>query len=155
MWKCVVAVLWGSCTVLLELLDFPPLLWAVDAHALWHLSTAPIPLLWYRYAAAWSLWGPHYTQITSEIHLANYTYIIHRSRAQISVFISKIFSRSSRLLMPYPTFRFFSHCVLMTMRVLWAPMSLKTLQLLFISTNTVSWQMTPSMKCPDIRSKFD
>ncbi|CAI7992339.1 Post-GPI attachment to proteins factor 3 [Geodia barretti] len=48
-WKCVVAVLWGSCTVLLELLDFPPLLWAVDAHALWHLSTAPIPLLWYSF----------------------------------------------------------------------------------------------------------
>ena len=48
-WKCVAAVVWGSCTVMLELLDFPPILWLVDAHALWHLSTVPIPLLWYRY----------------------------------------------------------------------------------------------------------
>ena len=48
MWKCVVAVVFGGCTVLLELLDFPPLLLAVDAHALWHLSTVPLPLLWYR-----------------------------------------------------------------------------------------------------------
>ena len=29
------------------MLDFPPLLAAVDAHALWHVSTAPIAhLLW-------------------------------------------------------------------------------------------------------------
>ena len=48
-WKCVAAVVCGSVTVLLELLDFPPLLWVVDAHALWHLSTVPLPLLWYRY----------------------------------------------------------------------------------------------------------
>ena len=47
-WKCVAAVVCGSLTVLLELLDFPPLLWVVDAHALWHLSTVPLPLLWYR-----------------------------------------------------------------------------------------------------------
>lgn len=47
-WKCLAAVVCGSCSVLLELLDFPPVLWAVDAHALWHLSTVPIPLLWYR-----------------------------------------------------------------------------------------------------------
>ena len=43
--------MYGSCMVLLELMDFPPLLWAVDAHALWHLSTIPIPLLWYRYVS--------------------------------------------------------------------------------------------------------
>lgn len=48
-WKCLAAVVCGSCTVLLELLDFPPVLWAVDAHALWHLSTVPIPLLWYSF----------------------------------------------------------------------------------------------------------
>jgi hypothetical protein len=33
----------------LELLDFPPLLQAVDAHALWHLSTVPIAYLYYRF----------------------------------------------------------------------------------------------------------
>jgi hypothetical protein len=32
---------------LMEVLDFPPLLAALDAHALWHVSTAPIAhLLW-------------------------------------------------------------------------------------------------------------
>ncbi|KAL4706326.1 hypothetical protein ACJJTC_004935 [Scirpophaga incertulas] len=36
----------GSC---LELMDFPPLLNVWDAHALWHLQTAPLPLLFYRY----------------------------------------------------------------------------------------------------------
>jgi len=44
-----VAVLTGS--VALELLDFPPLLWSIDSHALWHLATAPLPLLWYQFAA--------------------------------------------------------------------------------------------------------
>lgn len=33
----------------LEILDFPPLLRALDAHALWHLSTVPIALLWYEW----------------------------------------------------------------------------------------------------------
>ena len=32
----------------LELGDFPPLLWMLDAHALWHAGTAPLSLLWYR-----------------------------------------------------------------------------------------------------------
>lgn len=32
---------------LLELLDFPPLLRALDAHSLWHLSTVPIASMWY------------------------------------------------------------------------------------------------------------
>ena len=48
-WKCVASVMAGCCFVALELLDFPPLFWTLDAHALWHLSTVPIPLLWYRY----------------------------------------------------------------------------------------------------------
>jgi hypothetical protein len=33
----------------LELLDFPPLGRALDAHALWHLSTVPISLMWYEW----------------------------------------------------------------------------------------------------------
>ena len=31
-----------------QLLDFPPILWILDAHSLWHFSTIPLPLLWYR-----------------------------------------------------------------------------------------------------------
>ncbi|KAF8638817.1 hypothetical protein AX17_001875 [Amanita inopinata Kibby_2008] len=33
----------------LELFDFPPWKRVVDAHALWHLATAPIALCWYRF----------------------------------------------------------------------------------------------------------
>ncbi|CAH2074754.1 unnamed protein product, partial [Iphiclides podalirius] len=42
------AVLSGAALAL-ELLDFPPKLDAWDAHALWHLSTVPLPLLFYRF----------------------------------------------------------------------------------------------------------
>jgi len=31
----------------LELFDFPPWRGVIDAHALWHLATVPIALLWY------------------------------------------------------------------------------------------------------------
>lgn len=35
---------------LLEVLDFPPLLWhTLDAHAVWHLATIPLWALWYRF----------------------------------------------------------------------------------------------------------
>ena len=36
-----------SSLTALELLDFPPLYRALDAHALWHLSTIPIVKMWY------------------------------------------------------------------------------------------------------------
>ncbi|XP_047988638.1 post-GPI attachment to proteins factor 3 [Leguminivora glycinivorella] len=39
---------WSGAALCLELLDFPPKAgW--DAHALWHLTTAPLPLLFYRF----------------------------------------------------------------------------------------------------------
>jgi hypothetical protein len=44
------AVLLLNVTVLLELLDFPPIFWTFDSHSLWHLSTAPIHFLWYKFA---------------------------------------------------------------------------------------------------------
>lgn len=39
----------NGAALALELLDFPPLWKAWDAHALWHLTTAPLPLLFYKY----------------------------------------------------------------------------------------------------------
>lgn len=38
--------------MLLEVLDFPPLLELFDAHALWHAATVPLTYLWYRFVAA-------------------------------------------------------------------------------------------------------
>lgn len=46
-WRAVALNTAVSLSVVLEVLDFPPLLSAVDAHALWHASTAPLAhLLW-------------------------------------------------------------------------------------------------------------
>lgn len=36
-----------TASALLELLDFPPLWRAVDAHCLWHLATVPLAHYWY------------------------------------------------------------------------------------------------------------
>jgi hypothetical protein len=36
-------------TIMLEILDFVPIFWTIDAHGLWHLSTICIPLFWYRF----------------------------------------------------------------------------------------------------------
>nr|XP_053632075.1 post-GPI attachment to proteins factor 3-like isoform X2 [Cherax quadricarinatus] len=46
---CVYTVIGAMASMLLELGDFPPLFWALDAHALWHLATAPLPFMWYRF----------------------------------------------------------------------------------------------------------
>uniref|UniRef100_A0A672L1I3 Post-GPI attachment to proteins factor 3 n=1 Tax=Sinocyclocheilus grahami TaxID=75366 RepID=A0A672L1I3_SINGR len=48
-WKCGMVVLLLHGLALLELLDFPPLFWVLDAHAVWHLSTVPVHFLFYRY----------------------------------------------------------------------------------------------------------
>lgn len=47
-WKMLVFVVLAMCTVVLEVYDFPPILWAFDAHSLWHLSSAPITVLFYK-----------------------------------------------------------------------------------------------------------
>lgn len=47
-WKCGLVVLLLHGLALLELLDFPPMLWILDAHAVWHLSTIPVHFLFYR-----------------------------------------------------------------------------------------------------------
>lgn len=40
-------VLLMTAATALELLDFPPWMFIIDAHALWHLSTVPITIFWY------------------------------------------------------------------------------------------------------------
>ncbi|XP_064092342.1 post-GPI attachment to proteins factor 3-like isoform X2 [Macrobrachium nipponense] len=46
---CIFTVVGALSSMLLELGDFPPIFWAVDAHALWHLATAPLPFIWYKF----------------------------------------------------------------------------------------------------------
>jgi hypothetical protein len=48
-WRCALFVLLVGVCMIFEVLDFPPLLWIMDAHALWHLATAGLPFLFYRY----------------------------------------------------------------------------------------------------------
>ncbi|XP_075439542.1 LOW QUALITY PROTEIN: GPI-specific phospholipase A2-like PGAP3, partial [Ascaphus truei] len=49
LWKCVLVVVLLQGLALLELLDFPPWLWVLDAHALWHFSTVPLHILFYSF----------------------------------------------------------------------------------------------------------
>lgn len=46
-WKAAVFVLLTTAATGLELFDFPPWWGAVDAHALWHMVTVPIAVMWY------------------------------------------------------------------------------------------------------------
>ena len=48
LWKTIATLVIGNLLVLLELLDFPPLLWTFDSHSLWHAGTSPLPLLFFR-----------------------------------------------------------------------------------------------------------
>jgi hypothetical protein len=43
--------------MLFELLDFPPLLGLLDAHALWHGATAPLAYLLYSFLEADARWA--------------------------------------------------------------------------------------------------
>jgi len=45
--KAFIFVLLTTAATALELFDFPPWMFIVDAHALWHLSTVPITKFWY------------------------------------------------------------------------------------------------------------
>lgn len=46
--KCAQFVVLVAATTVFEVWDFPPLFWVLDAHALWHLATSPLALIWYR-----------------------------------------------------------------------------------------------------------
>ena len=49
--NAVISVLLLDFAVLLELLDFVPIFWTFDAHALWHLATVPIHYWWYKFVS--------------------------------------------------------------------------------------------------------
>ncbi|CAA7260892.1 unnamed protein product [Cyclocybe aegerita] len=55
--KAAVFVALTTAATALELFDFPPWGRIIDAHALWHLSTAPIALMWYDFLIDDSLDG--------------------------------------------------------------------------------------------------
>lgn len=38
-----------NVAMLLEVLDFPPILGVLDAHSLWHAATAPLAYLFYSF----------------------------------------------------------------------------------------------------------
>ncbi|KAG2227215.1 hypothetical protein INT45_008459 [Circinella minor] len=45
----ILSVAGTSAAMALELFDFPPFLRVFDAHSLWHFSTIPLMVLWYRF----------------------------------------------------------------------------------------------------------
>lgn len=47
--KAAAFVVLTTVTTALEVFDFPPWARVIDAHALWHLATAPIAIFWYRF----------------------------------------------------------------------------------------------------------
>lgn len=47
--RCALSVVLTLVFAAFELADFPPIFWLIDAHALWHLSTVFLPILWYRF----------------------------------------------------------------------------------------------------------
>lgn len=48
-WRCGFSVLLFDLLMILEVFDFSPFLWSIDSHGLWHLTTAVIPIFWYKF----------------------------------------------------------------------------------------------------------
>lgn len=45
-----------TCAMSLELCDFAPWLYIIDAHSLWHLATVPITWFWYKFLLKDAVW---------------------------------------------------------------------------------------------------
>lgn len=56
-WKIMLFQVLVGISLLLEVTDFPPLLWTFDAHSLWHLSTVFPSMLLYRYIRLGEIFG--------------------------------------------------------------------------------------------------
>ncbi|RKP27101.1 Per1-like-domain-containing protein [Syncephalis pseudoplumigaleata] len=48
-WRAAALVIYVTFAMSLELFDFAPLLWILDAHALWHAATVPLVFWWYQF----------------------------------------------------------------------------------------------------------
>nr|CAB3264808.1 post-GPI attachment to proteins factor 3 [Phallusia mammillata] len=48
-WKIFFIIVATQIFLLFELFDFPPLLWILDAHSIWHLLTIPMPVLMFSF----------------------------------------------------------------------------------------------------------
>ena len=53
--KCVLTMILTLTLASLEVFDFPPIFWIFDSHSLWHLSTIPIPYIWFTFLAEHAL----------------------------------------------------------------------------------------------------
>lgn len=56
------SVTWGIGSIVLEVFDFVPVFWLIDAHSLFHLATVPIPL-----------WMIRFVELESEYERLKYT----------------------------------------------------------------------------------
>ncbi|KAJ2061538.1 hypothetical protein GGI17_003016 [Coemansia sp. S146] len=61
-WRPAALMLLMDLAFSLEAFDFPPLLEALDAHALWHAATIPIITQWYDYLVKDAKWDSHLEQ---------------------------------------------------------------------------------------------
>jgi hypothetical protein len=44
---CVVCNVWLALSATFEIFDFPPIIYILDAHAVWHMLTVPLSVIWY------------------------------------------------------------------------------------------------------------
>ena len=48
-WRCVLSLVLVNLALPLEVLEFAPIWWTIDTHAIWHLCTICIPFYWYEF----------------------------------------------------------------------------------------------------------
>lgn len=48
-WKVLIFQVFAAFSLILEVNDFPPLFYTLDAHSLWHLATVPLTILFYNF----------------------------------------------------------------------------------------------------------
>lgn len=48
-WKVLAATFGATLAVAVDLLDFPPVIGGLDAHAIWHAAAIPLTLLWWSF----------------------------------------------------------------------------------------------------------